>query len=63
MREKHTVQRSIFEHYAEPRSGVNYRLAISIWTCYRVATDIDPYNVEDTGRKGCQSSRCCACDS
>ena len=57
MREKHTVQRSIFEHYAEHEIGRELK-AISDWLDQhmdlldRVATDINPYNVEDTGRKG-----------
>ena len=57
MREKHTVQRSIFEHYAEHEIGRELK-AISDWLDQhldlldRVAADINPYNVEDTGRKG-----------
>ena len=57
MREKHTVQRSIFEHYAEHEIGRELK-AMSDWLDQhldlldRVAADIKPCNVEDTGRKG-----------
>ena len=57
MREKHTVQRSIFEHYAEHEIGRELK-AMSDWLdqhmdlLERVAADINPCNVEDTGRKG-----------
>ncbi len=57
MREKHTVQRSIFEHYAEHEIGRELK-AISDWLDQHmdlldwVAADINPRNVEDTGRKG-----------
>lgn len=57
MREKHTVQRSIFEHYAEHEIGRELK-AMSDWLDQhmdlldRVAADINPCNVEDTGRKG-----------
>ena len=57
MRENHTVQRSIFEHYAEHEIGRELK-AMSDWLDQhmdlldRVAADINPYNVEDTGRKG-----------
>jgi IS5 family transposase len=57
MRDKHTVQRSIFEHYAEHEIGRELK-AMSDWLDQhldlldRVAADINPRNVEDTGRKG-----------
>jgi transposase, IS5 family len=57
MRENHTVQRSIFEHYAEHEIGRELK-AMSDWLDQhmdlldRVAADINPCNVEDTGRKG-----------
>jgi len=57
MREKHTVQRSIFEHYAEHEIGRELR-AMSDWLDQhvdlldRVTADINPCSVEDTGRKG-----------
>jgi IS5 family transposase len=57
MRETHTVQRSIFEHYAEHEIGRELK-AMSDWLDQhldlldRVASDINPCNVEDTGRKG-----------
>ena len=57
MRDKHTVQRSIFEHYAEHEIGRELK-DMSDWLDQhldlldRVATDINPRNVEDTGRKG-----------
>ena len=57
MREKHTVQRSIFEHYAEHEIGLELK-SMSGWLdqnmdlLERVAADINPCNVEDTGRKG-----------
>ena len=57
MREKHTVQRSIFEHYAEHEIGLELK-SMSEWLDQNmdlldwVAADINPCNVEDTGRKG-----------
>ena len=57
MREKHTVQRSIFEHYAEHDIGLELK-SMSGWLDQNrdlldwVAADINPCNVEDTGRKG-----------
>lgn len=57
MREKHTVQRSIFEHYAEHEIGLELK-SMSGWLDQNmdlldwVAADINPHNVEDTGRKG-----------
>ena len=57
MREKHTVQRSIFEHYAEHEIGLELK-SMSVWLDQNmdlldwVAADINPHNVEDTGRKG-----------
>ena len=57
MREKHTVQRSIFEHYAEHEIGLELKL-MSGWLDQNtdlldwVAADIKPRTVEDTGRKG-----------
>ncbi len=57
MREKHTVQRSIFEHYAEHDIGLELK-SMSGWLDQNmdlldwVAADINPRNVEDTGRKG-----------
>lgn len=57
MREKHTVQRSIFEHYAEHEIGLELK-SMSGWLDQNldlldwVAADINPCNVEDTGRKG-----------
>jgi len=57
MREKHTVQRSIFEHYAEHEIGLELK-SISGWLDQHidlldwVAADINPCSVEDTGRKG-----------
>jgi IS5 family transposase len=57
MRDKHTVQRSIFEHYAEHEIGRELK-AMSDWLDQhldlldRVAADINPRIVEDTGRKG-----------
>ncbi len=57
MREKHTVQRSIFEHYAEHEIGLELK-SMSGWLDQNmdlldwVAADINPRNVEDTGRKG-----------
>jgi IS5 family transposase len=57
MREKHTVQRSIFEHYAEHEIGIELR-SMSAWLDKNldlldwVAADINPCSVEDTGRKG-----------
>jgi IS5 family transposase len=57
MREKHTVQRSIFEHYAEHEIGLELQ-SMSGWLDQNmdlldgVAADINPRNVEDTGRKG-----------
>ena len=57
MREKHTVQRSIFEHYAEHEIGLELK-SMSGWLDQNmglldwVAADINPCTVEDTGRKG-----------
>ena len=57
MREKHTVQRSIFEHYAEHEIGLELK-SMSGWLDQNmdlldwVAADINPRNVQDTGRKG-----------
>ena len=57
MREKHTVQRSIFEHYAEHEIGLELK-SMSGWLDQNmdlldwVAADINPRTVEDTGRKG-----------
>jgi IS5 family transposase len=57
MREKHTVQRSIFEQYAEHEIGLELK-SMSGWLDQNmdlldwVAVDINPRNVEDTGRKG-----------
>lgn len=57
MREKHTVQRSIFEHYAEHEIGLELK-SMSAWLDQNmdlldwVAADITPYTVEDTGRTG-----------
>ncbi len=57
MREKHTVQRSIFEHYAEHEIGMELR-SMSEWLDNNLdlldwaAADINPCSVEDTGRKG-----------
>jgi len=57
MREKHTVQRSIFEHYAEHEIGRELS-AMSEWLDQhmdlldRVAVDINPCSVAGTGRKG-----------
>ena len=57
MRENHTVQRSIFEHYAEHEIGLELK-SISAWLDQNmdlldwVAADINPCTVEDTGRKG-----------
>ena len=57
MREKHTVQRSIFEQYAEHEIGLELQ-SMSEWLDQNmdlldwVAADINPRNVEDTGRKG-----------
>ena len=57
MREKHTVQRSIFEHYAEHEIGLELK-SMSQWLDQNmdlldwVAADINPRNVQDTGRKG-----------
>ena len=59
MREKHTVQRSIFEHYAEHEIAT----PISDWLDQHMdlRTDINPYNVEDTGRKGLSRVRFALC--
>jgi len=57
MRDKHTVQRSIFEHYAEHEIGMELK-SMSVWLDQNmdlldwVAADINPCTVEDTGRKG-----------
>jgi len=57
MRENHTVQRSIFEHYAEHEIGLELK-SMSGWLDQNmdlldwVAADINPCIVEDTGRKG-----------
>ena len=57
MRENHTVQRSIFEHYAEHEIGLELK-SMSAWLDQNmdlldwVAADINPCTVEDTGRKG-----------
>ncbi len=57
MREKHTVQSSIFEHYAEHEIGLELK-SMSVWLDQNmdlldgVAADINPCTVEDTGRKG-----------
>ena len=57
MREKHTVQRSIFEHYAEHEIGLELK-SMSAWLDQNmdlldwVAADVNPCQVEDTGRKG-----------
>ena len=57
MRENHTVQRSIFEHYAEHEIGLELK-SMSAWLDQNmdlldwVAADINPHTVEDTGRKG-----------
>ena len=57
MRENHTVQRSIFEHYAEHEIGLELK-SMSAWLDQNmdlldwVAADINPCSVEDTGRKG-----------
>jgi len=57
MREKHTVQRSIFEQYAEHEIGLELQ-SMSGWLDQNmdvldwVAADINPCRVEDTGRKG-----------
>ncbi|MBE9547872.1 MAG: transposase [Proteobacteria bacterium] len=57
MREKHTVQRSIFEHYAEHEIGLELK-SMSAWLDQNtdlldwVAADINSCTVEDTGRKG-----------
>ena len=57
MREKHTVQRSIFEHYAEHEIGLELK-SMSGWLDQNmdlldwVAADINPRCVEDTGTKG-----------
>jgi len=57
MREKRTVQSSIFEHYAEHEIGRELK-AISDWLDQNidlldwVAADVKQRNVEETGRKG-----------
>jgi IS5 family transposase len=57
MREKHTVQRSIFEQYAEHEIGQELK-SMSLWLDQNmdlldgVAADINPRDVEDTGRPG-----------
>lgn len=57
MREKHTVQRSIFERYAQHEIGLELK-SMSEWLDHNmqvldwVAADINPCQVEDTGRKG-----------
>lgn len=57
MREKHTVQRSIFEQYAEHEIGQELK-SISEWLDQNlevldwVAADINPHDVADTGRPG-----------
>jgi transposase, IS5 family len=57
MREKHTVQRSIFEQYAEHEIGQELK-SISQWLDQNtevldwVAADISPRDVADTGRPG-----------
>ena len=57
MREKHTVQRSIFEHYAEHEIGRELK-AISDWLDQhmdlldRVATDINPIQCRRHRQKG-----------
>ncbi len=57
MREKRTIQISIFERYAEHEIGQELK-AMSDWLdCERdlldrVASDVGSRNVEETGRKG-----------
>jgi IS5 family transposase len=57
MREKRTIQASIFEHYAEHEIGRELK-AMSAWLDQNidlldsVAADVKQRNVEDTGRKG-----------
>ena len=57
MREKRTVQRSIFEAYAEHEIGRELK-AMSDWLDQQldlldwVAADVKQRNVEKTGRKG-----------
>src|SRR3990172_10062279 len=57
MRKKHTVQRSIFERYAEHDIGRELN-AMSTWldqnkeVLDRVAADLNPHDVADTGRPG-----------
>jgi IS5 family transposase len=57
MRENHTIQGSIFEHYAEHEIGLELK-SMSAWLDQNmdllewVAADINPCSVEDTGRKG-----------
>ena len=63
MREKHTVQRSIFEHYAEHEIGLELR-SMSRWRDQhmdlldRVAADINLCGVEDTGARSCDPAHC-----
>lgn len=57
MRKKHTVQRSILEHYVEHEIGQELK-SISAWLDQNmevlewVAADLNPHDVADTGRPG-----------